>query len=159
MFLGNLTFFPAMHKISGFNPTLTMWIRCGSKLPDWGSFDPRRWVKFRNVNAMWIRSRSTPHTKARPSLTHTVGYVNGTKRTVFTGNWLHDISKIKHSSLYRGSMHKWLNFVYKYDTRANKLSSFKCWAGLRFISVSVVKGALLPGRSNIQVSGLVPLTS
>ena len=40
------------HKISGFDPTLTMWIRCGSKLPDWGSFDPRRWVKFHNVNAI-----------------------------------------------------------------------------------------------------------
>ena len=50
---------------------------------------------------MWIRSRSLHIPEARPSLTQTAGYVNGTKRTVFTGNWwwLHDIRKMKNSSV------------------------------------------------------------
>ena len=58
--------------------TQNKWIR-----PYIDNVDPM-WIE---TTYMWIRSRSTPHIpEARPSLTHTVGYVSGTKRTVFTGN-------------------------------------------------------------------------
>ena len=41
----------------------------------------------------------------------------------------HIFQNLLNELVHRESMHKWLNAVCKYDTTANKLSSFKCWAG------------------------------
>ena len=55
-------------------------------------------------------------------------------------------------------MHKWLNSVCKYDD-GKQIVVLQVLGGPTVHICLRGKGTLLPGRSNIRVSGLVPLTS